>query len=68
MKTQEMLLRAGLSPLVICVGVPMGVQTSTHTHRPKGVGHSHGCMGANPWWVYPWVMTKNEYSREVDVG
>ena len=34
--------------LVICMGVPTGVQTSTHTHRPKGVwvptlgGFTHG--------------------------
>ena len=28
---------------------------NTHTHTPKGAGHSHGCRGADPSWVYPGV-------------
>ena len=40
------------------MGQPMGSQAKppptpmeTHTHQPMGVGHSHGSMGSNPWWV-----------------
>ena len=28
---------------------------NTHTCTPKGAGHSHGCRGADPPWVYPGV-------------
>ena len=28
---------------------------NTRTCTPKGAGHSHGCRGANPSWVYPRV-------------
>ena len=61
----------------------MGVwgPTHTHTHRPMGVGHSHGCMGHNLQWVnlhcthecsnrIHWLMSNTyaELSRQVLIG